>query len=146
MAAITFTSRPQGSRTASTDVLYASSGYAQGDEGRLIDAAEARVAEWWHGPSEYVTALTTGRPKFVPTPGLTGVVMLSLVSISSAACGSVWGYGYVLFPLAGVAGLAAYALLAKWVRQQSFRSPLLHFAERVRRSLAYEGDCGPKCR
>lgn len=119
--------------------------YAQGDEGRLVDYGAARAAVRWRGPSEYVATLLTGRNESSRTARMLPVAGLLAVGCAGLALGGIASdWGGVLFPLAAIAGLGFYTFLTRWVAKQRSRSGVLRFAERIRRAIAYEGDCQPR--
>jgi hypothetical protein len=126
-------------------VVHSAQGDAQGIEGRYLGDGASRAAERWRGGSAYVAdLLNRGDRATASTRTLAVAGSLAAGSIGLALGGSFLGLGQVLFPAALVAGLAAYAYLARWLARRGDQHGVLGFAERVRRCLAYEGD--PKAR
>lgn len=145
MAAIASCPREATGETTSVSILYSPPEYAQGVEGRLLDDNVATVAVRWRGPSEYVATLLTGRNESSWTNRLLAAAGVSGIGCAGLALsGLILDLGQVFFPLAGVTGLAAYIFLTRWVARQNHQSGLLRFVERVRRSIAYEGDPGSR--
>lgn len=121
-------------------------GYAQGDIGQILENGVLHAAAQWQGESQYVANILEQ-----PSPsGSSSHAMpvaagfLAAGSVGFVVTGWAVGFGAVMFPLAGIAGLAAYALAARWLAGRFHGSRILWFVERIRRALAYEGDPGPR--
>lgn len=118
--------------------------YAQGADGRFLERHACTVI-MRRGQSQYVSRLLGGERHLVSADRSALVGALSGVGCAGlvlAGLGS--GLGDVFYPLAAIAGFAAYAFFARWVAKQNRRSGFLGAAERVRRALAYQDDVTPR--
>ncbi len=88
-------------------------------------------------PPAPLRSLAVTRP--YPTNPRSAALFFFLLSANAVLVGSICDLGGVLFPLAGIAGLAAYASAARWVARLPRRNRVTRFLERVRLALAYEG-------
>ncbi len=141
MAAVALPQRNRTSNGSHWAIPFSPPEYAQGGDGQLVNDDLASAAARWRGQSEYVATILTGRSDQAGTKRIliaAGVLTVSCVALTVGAL--IMGSGAILFSLAAAIGLAAYASFARWVARQEYRSGLLRFAERIRRSLAYEGD------
>lgn len=116
-------------------------GYAQGDDGRLVRSGLESAAKSWKGPSAYVSALFSSRPRAARSnQALLAAFLFASLSIGLASL--LWNSTFrePLLPLFAATGLAAYAFLIRWLSRQKSPTGILAFAERIRRAVAYEGD------
>ncbi len=97
----------------------------------------APSAERSGAPPAPLRSLAVTRP--YPASLRSAALVFFLLSANAILVGAIYDLGWLLFPLAGVAGLAAYACAARWVARLPRRNRVTRFLERVRLALAYEG-------
>jgi hypothetical protein len=118
--------------------------YAYGYEGMFVLSESARAARQWSGTSTRLMILLTGcdhEARIKRFGAVAGVAFVSGLGFVCAALMTAW---HEIFVTASVASLLlSYSFFAKWINWHRDDSRFLWTLDRVRRSLAYQGDPGP---
>lgn len=106
---------------------------------------ELSVFEEWRARSATVDSLVKPNSGILTSGWLlwaAGGFVAACVAL--VALGIMEGVGGVSYPFALMFGIASVMLAGRWVELNAGHSNLLWWLERIRRSIAYEGDPGPR--
>lgn len=121
--------------------LFSPPGSSLSRDGELLVKRIRCTQAEWRERSEYVANLgnSTAATSARQAVGVMELALLAVVPLALLVIGIVSDLETLFLPIAGVAGLLAFAGFARWVARNHDRNRLTRLLERVRRALAYEG-------